>query len=194
MLLAVLQAFSLVFSNVPSTIMNNIFSANVTYSPYGNVSLPEASICCDPLLCSVFELNNNSSQLMALSRQVYLASEAYYNATGQYSAFSEGNSPYGYIYEWVVMPNGDTWNITSAGGSYLDINPIIYNKVAYSFLALYNTAFARDMVIYLEQWLPAPIRGYSDGADNNGTLVSEVGSNTNGLILDAAVYYIQHNS
>ena len=33
---------------------------------YGNVSLPEGSISCDPLLCSVFELNNNNSQLMAL--------------------------------------------------------------------------------------------------------------------------------
>ena len=95
MLLAVLQAFGHnQLSNVPSAILNNIFSANVTYSPYGNVSLPEASITGDPLFCSVFELNNNSSRLMTLSRQVYLASEAYYNATRQYAAFSEGNSPY----------------------------------------------------------------------------------------------------
>ena len=93
LMLAVLQAFGLhQLSSVPNTILNNIFSAgNVT--TYGNVSLPEASIICDPLLCSVFELNNNSSQLMALSKQVYLASEAYYDATGDYAAFSEGNSP-----------------------------------------------------------------------------------------------------
>ncbi len=183
-------------SNVPSTILNNIFSANVTYSPYGNVSLPEAAISGDPLLCSVFELNNNSSQLMALSRQVYLASEAYYNATGQYAAFSEGNGPINdsYIWEWVVLPNGDTWKITgSENSSYLDINPIIYNKVAFGFLALYNTTYARNMVVYLEQALPDPSNGYSDGADNYGTLISSIGSNTNGLILDAALYYIQNN-
>ena len=185
-------------SNVPSKILNNILSANVTYSPYGNVSLPEASITGDPLLCSVFELNNNNSQLMALSRlsrQVYLASEAYHNATGQYVAFSEGNKPSnGYIWEWVVLPNGDTWKITGSGSSaYLNINPIIYDKVAFSFLALYNTTYARNMVIYLEQCLPTPTSGYYDGADNIGNLVADLGSNTNSLILDAALYAIQNN-
>ena len=49
------------------------------------------------------------------------------------------------------------------------------------------------MVVYLEQSLPDPTSGYSDGADNSGNLVLMVGSNTNGLILDAALYYIQNN-
>ncbi len=190
------SGFASFWSNLSNTskILNNIFSAgNVT--TYGNVSLPLATISGDPLLCSVFELNNNSSQLMALSRQVYLASEAYYNATGEYAAFSEGNSPSnGYIYEWVVLPNGATWKITGVGSnSYLDINPIIYNKVAFGFLALYNTTFARNIVVYLEQALPTPTNGYSEGADNSGNLVSGVGSDTNGLILDAALYAIQSN-
>ena len=91
----------------------------VTVTTYGNVSLPKGQISCDPLLCSVFELNNNNSQLMGLMNQVYLAHEAYYNATGQYAAFSEGN---GFnipitLDEWVVLPNGDTWKITAAGSS-----------------------------------------------------------------------------
>jgi hypothetical protein len=179
-------------ANAPDTILNNMFNAgNIT--TYGNVSLPKAAISGDPLLCSAFELN--STRLMALARQVYLAHEAFYNATGEYVAFSEGNSvSNGYIYEWVVTPNGDTWNITAAmTGAYLDINPVIYNKVAFSFLALYNTTFARNMVVYLEQSLPTPTNGYSDGADNSGNLVSQVGSNANGLILDAALYAIQNN-
>jgi hypothetical protein len=181
-------------SYVPSTILNNIFSANVTYSPYGKVSLPAVSITGDPLLFSVFELNNNSSQLMALSRQVYLASEAYYNATGQYVAFGEGNSPSnGYVWEWVVLPNGDTWKITGSGSAYLIMDPVIFNKVAFSFLALYNTTYARNMVVYLEKVLPDPTKGYSLGATNNGALVSSVGSDTNSLILDAALYAIQNN-
>jgi hypothetical protein len=178
-------------SNAPDTILNNMFNAgNITTN---GVQLPKAAISCDPLLCSAFELN--STRLMALARQVYLAHEAFYNATGEYVAFSEGNSvSNGYIYEWVVLPNGDTWNITAAmTGAYLDINPIIYNKVAFSFLALYNTTFARNMVVYLEQSLPTPTNGYSDGADNSGNLVSQVGSNANGLILDAALYAIQNN-
>jgi len=181
-------------SNVPPAILNNIFSANITYSPYGNVSLPDASITGDPLLFSVFELNN-SPQLMALSREVYLASEAYYTATRQYVAFGEGNSPSnGYVYEWVVLPNGDTWTITGSGsGAYLKMDPVIFNKVAFSFLALYNSTYARNMVVYLEQVLPAPTKGYSLGADNNGNSVSSVGSDTNCLILDAALYAIQNN-
>jgi hypothetical protein len=180
-------------SNAPSTILANIFSAGTV--TYGNVSLPEASISGDPLLCSIFELNNNDSRLLVLSKQVYLASEAYYNATGQYAAFSEGNGYKGvFIDEWVVLPNGATWVITAAGSSsYLSIDPVIYNKVAFGFLALYNTTYARNMLIYLEQNLPDPTSGYADGASNYGELISAVGSNTNGLILDAALYAIQNN-
>jgi hypothetical protein len=178
-------------SNAPDTILNNMFNAGIITT--NGVQLPKAAISGDPLLCSAFELN--STRLMALARQVYLAHEAYYNVTRQYVAFSEGNSvSNGYIYEWVVTPNGDTWNITAAmTGAYLNINPVIYNKVAFSFLALYNTTFARNMVVYLEKSLPTPTNGYSDGADTIGYQVSQVGSNTNGLILDAALYAIQNN-
>ena len=65
-------------SNAPSTILNNIFSAGNVTTPQG-VSLYKATILGDPLLCSVFELNNNDTRLMALARQVYLAHEAYYS-------------------------------------------------------------------------------------------------------------------
>ncbi len=74
-----------ILGSTPSTIMNNIFSAgNVTVN---GVSVPAAAITGDPLLCSVFELNNNDSRLMALANQVYLAHQAYYNTTGQYQSF-----------------------------------------------------------------------------------------------------------
>jgi hypothetical protein len=173
--------------SVPNSILTNIVNSP-TVTPYGNASLPETQITGDPLLMSVFEVNNNSSQLMALSKQVYLASEAYYNATGDYAAFSEGNGPSGtYIYEWVVNGNA-TW-VVPAG-----VNPIIYNKVAFSFLALYNTTYAINMVAYLEQCLPAPTNGYSDGADNSRNAVYDIGSNTNSLILDAALYAIENNT
>ena len=130
---------------------------------------------------------------MNLSRQVYLASEAKYNATGKYVAFSEGNSLNGYDWEWVVLPNGTLWTVTGADALDLDKAPIIYNKVAFSFLALYNTTYARNMLIYLEQTLPTPDGGYFDGTDNNGNLVPDIGSNTNSLILDAALYAITAN-
>ncbi len=134
-------------------------------------------------------------KLMTLSQQVYLASEDYYNSTGNYTAFSEGNGYNGtFIDEWVVVPNGNTWVITTAGVSgYLSVDPVIYTKVAFSFLALYNTTYARNMIIYLEQNLPLPVIGYTDGANNSGFPILAIGSNTNQLILDAALYAIQNN-
>jgi hypothetical protein len=184
-------------ADAPSAILNNMLSAgNVT--TFG-VSLPNAPISCDPLVCSVFELNNNDTRLLGLARQVYLAHEACYNSTGAFVAFSEGSSvSNGFIYEWVVAPNGGTWNITDCNQTYININPIIFNKVAFSFLALYNTTFARSMLIYLEQNTPSPANGYCDGAvcnmdSNSKNYVGIVGSNSNGLILEAALYAIRNN-
>ena len=195
-------------ADATNTILNNIQNAgNVTTN--GNVKLPRAEISCEPLLCSVFELGNNS-RLNALAKQVYLAHEARYNETGIYVAFSEGNAYDSFIYEWVVLPNNDTWKVKELGkNTYSTLNPIIYYKVALSFLSLYNTTYARDTTIYLERALPRPENGYCDGADfsvsttensdgtdypaspNNAYLVTDVGSNTNGLILGASRYALQ---
>lgn len=177
---------------VPNDILRNIVnSPKVT--TYG-VSLPDTPISCDPLLCSVFELNTNDSALMSLMKQVYLAHEAYYNATGQYVAFSEGNGINTYVWEWVTNGTGGSWTITTSNGVPYSGYPIIFSKVAFSFLALYNTTYARNTVIYLEKVLPTPVNGYSNGADNYGDLSAGVGSNTNGLILDAAWYALNVTS
>jgi hypothetical protein len=182
--------------NVPNEILNNIVNSPTVISPYGNVTLPDAPITCGPLLLSIFELDNNDSRLMGLMNQVYLAHEAYYNATGKYVAFNEGNSLNdGYVYEWVVAPNGSTWQITNqAQNKYYEMNPVVYNNVAFSFLALYNSTYARNTVIFLEEALPTPTNGYSYGADNDGGIITEVGLATNSLILEAALYAIKNNS
>ncbi len=176
--------------NVQSTILNNIFSAGNTTTPDG-VLLPKAEITGDPLLCSVFELNNTDSRLMTLSYQVYLAHEAYYNETGKYRAFSEGPSMSGgWEYEWVVLPDGRTWTLDESNSN---TSPLIYSKVALGFLAIYNTTYAKNMSVYLENTLPEPSIGYCEGVDESGHLLERVGSNSNSLILDAALYAIQNN-
>ena len=176
--------------NVPDEISANIAETpNVT--TYG-VSLPDTPLTCEPLLCSMFELGSNPL-LSSLMKQVYLAHEAYYDATGEYVAFSEGNSfTSQYIYEWVVAPNGETWKIgCTVPNVYLNINPIIYTKVAFGFLALYNSTFAQNLVIYLQKMIPDPsAKGFCDGADNSGRCIPGTGCDTNGLILDAALYAI----
>ena len=60
---------------------------------------------------------------------------------GHYAAWSEGSSSgNGYVYEWIVSPNGSTWQITNATQFYFDgMNPVIFYKAAFGFLALYNT-------------------------------------------------------
>jgi hypothetical protein len=178
-------------SGAPNQILTNILSSGNATTPEG-ISLPLSSILGDPLLCSVFDLGNNS-QLMAITRQVYLAHEAYYNATGQYRAFSEGASLSDHwLYEWVVLPDNRTWVIDGNSSNY-DVSPVIYTKISMGFLAIYNTTFARNMAIYLEQNLPDPVKGYSEGVDESGSQLTGVGLNTNGLILGAAKYAILNN-
>ncbi len=180
-----------ILGSIPSTIMNNIFSAgNVTVN---GVSLPAAAITGDPLLCSVFELNNNDSQLMALTNQVYLVHQAYYNSTGKYRAFSEGPSfSAPWQWEWVVLPDNRSWIILDGSQQVLNITPMIYSKIAISFLALYNSTFARNLSIHVEDAIPAPIDGYCEGVDEAGVIFDGVGLNTNGLILDSSLYAVNN--
>jgi hypothetical protein len=181
-------------ASVPNTIIDNIHNAQ-TITTY-NVTLPKAQISCEPLLYSFFYLDNNP-KIVKLMNATYSAHEAKYNMTGEYVAFSEGNSNTNFIYEWVVLPNGDTWKIMNAGeSSYSNMTSIIFNKASLSFLAIYNTIFSRNMSIYLERILPNPTSGYSDGAEyntqsENALVVQSVGCNSNGLILSAARYAIK---
>ena len=128
---------------------------------------------------------------MNLMNEAYLAQEVYANATNQFVAFSEGPGVGNYIYEWIVNASGSTWTITTSNGEPYSGNPIIYNKVAFSFLALYNSTYARDTLIFLEQALPAPIYGYYDGADVVGNALPQESIAGNSMILDAALYALQ---
>ena len=105
--------------NIPTSIINNISKSSKVIT-YGNVSLPQTPLACEPLLCSIFEVNSTNSELMGIANQVYFAHEAYYNTKGQYVAFSEGNGFSGqYLWEWVVGPNGTPWEITTSGGAHI---------------------------------------------------------------------------
>ena len=175
-------------NDVPTRIMSNIFSADKVET--NGVSLPKAEISCEPLLCAFFE-TKNTSRLTSLVDTVYLAHEAYYNATGTYRAFSEGSAPQGnWAYEWVVGPDGRTWAVLYGDGPDLNISPVIYTKTSVSFLSIFNTSFAKNMTVYLERNLPDPMNGYWEGVDEAGTQVDHAGVHTNGLILGAAKYAI----
>ncbi len=176
---------------VPTSIINNIMSA--TQINVNGGTLPVSKISCEPILLSVFDLQQANPKILELSRQVYFAHEGWHNSADRYRAFSEGPTiPGTFAYEWIILPDGRTWTILDGAGSDLRIDPIIYSKVAFSFLALYNTQYARDMVVYLENSLPDLGSGYCDGIHEDGrSKVDITGSNTNGLIISAARYAIQ---
>ncbi len=177
----------------PGNILNNIFSSgNVTID---GVLLPKAQISGDPLLCSVFELNNNDTRLMTLMNMTYSAHEAYYNSSsGKYRAFGEGPTfSTDWQWEWVVLPDGRTWTTLNDKAQESGIPPLIYTKIAFGFLAIYNTNYTRNMCIYLEHNMQVLTTGYGYGIDEKGSPLNSAGSLTNGLILGAARYYIQHN-
>ena len=178
------------FSTLASTILNNIVSAP-TVSTYG-VSLPASKLTCEPLLLSVFNLDSNA-KLNGLAKQVYLAHEARFNATGKFTAFSEGNTGLNspdYVYEWVVKDDGSTWTIEDVDQVKVGISPIIYFKSAVGLLALYDTSFTESMASYIESHLPNPSNGYSDGIDENGRVDTSNIDKTNGMIIGAALYAI----
>ncbi len=171
-------------------------------SMYG-ILLPKTRLICEPLLLGVFAFGKDEPLLRKLMYDIYLVHEARFNETGKFCATSEGNtglsSEYSYVYEHVVGINGEPWIIypNSYTTTSVPITPVAYFKVAVSFLALYNTSYARAMVDYLEPRLATPdglfsaARGYKDGIDEQNRIVGTVVDKTNGLILAAANYALE---
>jgi hypothetical protein len=169
---------------VPSSIMDTI-KAQPNVTRYG-VKLPVAHICSEPLLLTFFEVNPQEPGFAWLLSQVYLASEARYTATGNYTAFSEGNtgldSP-SYVYEFVVDWDGSTWKVVPS------MTPIAYFKVAVGFHAIFNTEYTKKMVNMMKPKLQTS-NGFQDGVAEDGRVVDTNIDRTNGLIISAAKYAI----
>ncbi len=178
-------------TQVAEELLDYIMSAEKVET-YG-VELPKAHLISEPMLHAVFELKQDT-RLLELTRQVYLAHEARYEATGYYTAFSEGNTGLidpAYVYERVVEPDGQVWVIQRHSETEVDITPIVYFKVAVGFYAIYETEYAREMVEYLRSLLQEPGDGYMDGVDEDGRIVRTVIDKTNGLIIGAARYAME---
>lgn len=192
-------------ADVPSKILDNILNGPKVDA--SGVQLPKAPVSCDPLFVALFDMSNATtdySRVKNLTDKVYLAHEAHYDSTkadnpNSYIAFGEGNSGYGdgFIYEWVVDLYGNTWVVQDVNGTtYPNQISNVYTKVAFCFLSVYKTEYARNTVVFVENNIPQPTNGYCDGVNNADMatygLVSEVGTNTNGLIIGAAKYAIQN--
>jgi hypothetical protein len=123
---------------------------------------------------------------------VYEAHETYYNITGNYRAFSEGPAiDSAWVYEWVVDYN-KTW-VVRVGDKDSDMSPMIFTKSAFSFLAAYNQTYSYALTCYLERSLGRPdIAGYYSAISESGSALDTCSLHTNGMIITAARYAIQH--
>jgi hypothetical protein len=176
-------------SNIPTKILDNIYSpanGNVTIN---GVIVPKSAITTDVLLTAVFDINTTDSRLSTLMSQVYQAHEAYYTQTGKFRAFAEGPQlTSDWQWEWVVLPDGRYWAALDGNYKGIELPPMIYMKVAMGFLALYNTPFSRNLCVYLERNNLEPNSGFLVGVDEQGNPLNGFSSQTNGLILGAALH------
>ncbi|MDR0493672.1 MAG: DUF3131 domain-containing protein [Nitrososphaerota archaeon] len=175
-------------------ILDNIFSSEyITVS--GDVTLPKTRISGEPLLCAFFEIKNNDPRIATLVNMTYSAHEAYYNISGKFRAFGEGptDTTGDWQWEWVVLPDGRTWTTLNSAQETTNLPPMIYTKIAFGFLAIYNTNYTRNMCIYLEQNTQDPVYGFDHGVDEAGKALQGQGILTNGLILSAARYYLENH-
>jgi hypothetical protein len=178
------------FSSLADNILSNILSAP-TISTYG-VALPISKLMCEPLFLSVFNFPANA-ELNNLAKLMYLAQQARYTATGQFTAFTEGNSGLSnptYVYEWVIKQNGATWAVEDSEFNPVTISPIIFFKAAVGMLAMFDSSFTENMVSYIESNTLAPTDGYCEGINQNKQLDSAIVGNTNSMIIQAAEYAV----
>ena len=180
-------------SGASGRVLDNIFSSGETFTPE-NVSLPKAKICGDPLLCSLFDIKNVDERILTLVNKTYTAHEAYYISTGKFRAFGEGPQiSTDWQWEWVVLPDGRTWMPLNDKGTPTEDQPVIYNNIAVGFLAVYNTVFTVRMAIMLENGFSESTTGYYEGIDEQGNTLNTSGCLIKGLIIGAALYYINNH-
>ena len=162
---------------------------------YSGITLPAIKLTSDPLLMNSLYFQQQDSRVLNLASQAYLAQEARYNMTGKFTAFSEGNSDDGFIYEWIATSTG-TWVIQNLEGydNFTDITvtPVVFLKVAAGYLALYNTAYAQSMVNFILKQLPNPVNGYKTGIYESGDALQAAPDDGNSLIISAARYALEN--
>ncbi len=155
---------------------------------YG-VTLPITEFTSEPLLLAAFTLPSDPD-IDSLIYKCYLAQENRYLATGNFTAFSEGNtgldSP-SYVYEWIVQPDGQTWTIGPQS-----ITPIAYIKVGFGFYSLFGTQYALDLINYVNASFTDFRYGYWDGVNEAGRVVTSLIDRTNGMILASACYALEN--
>ncbi len=200
-----------------SNIFNGIENYNgATVSVYGQ-NLPRVYTVAEPIILALLEsdtlVHQPSSSFVDFANRVKLAQQGRYSNTGKLTAWSEGGyapnsgqtDPY-YMYEVILDNDGvSTW-VMKLGSTYYNPStepPLVYTKVAFSYLALYGENTYTLALVNAIKGLVSPctfgssLCGFGEGAYEDGSSAySRFNGNffytdkTNELVLAAASHML----
>jgi len=160
--------------------------------------IPLAWITSEPILHALLELPSQDPLFQEYSRRIYRAQEKRFQASGKYTAFSEGAyfTHGNYIFEWIIRGDtGATWTVTRIDGGKvqtLDIAPVIYAKAALGFHAVFPSEYTKKLVSWLLSRTDIMTgNGFVEGVSEANELVSDTTDKTNAMIISAARYAIE---
>jgi len=163
---------------------------------YGE-QLPLTWITAEPIIHNILDLETNATY-RELATKVLNTYEQRYLATGRLTAFSEGvYDSQGYVFEWVVRGDtGETWTVTQiVDGKVetLNVSPAIYLKIAFALHAVFPSNYTSTLLKALLAKKLATSKGFLEGVTEDGEIIPVLTDKTNGMILNAARYTLEHS-
>jgi len=162
--------------------------------------LPQTGTVTEPTLHGVLELGLGG-KFFEYTRRIYEAQKARWERTGQLSGWSEGCHPvHEFVYECILMENGEKWIIAKHDGTRVNIDPLMYTKVAFAYLAIFGENPYTTSLFNAASKLSHIRYGFGEATFENGeSAISLWGSNlegfyadsTNQIILAAARYALK---
>ena|GEM_PF-3322883 len=160
---------------------------------YGE-EIPLTWVTSEPLLHGILDLDLNGL-FRDYADRIYRVQERRFREDGRLTAFSEGAYG-GYVYEWIVRGDtGETWRVTRIRGDRvenLNVTPAVFTKVAFALHAIYSTEYTRVLVSELLNAQVQISKGFLEGVTEDGEIIPSVTDKTNAMIINAALYALQH--
>ena len=162
--------------------------------------LPETITTAEPTLHGVLELRL-TGMFFEYSRRAYEAQRSRWTRTGRLSGWSEGCHPvHEYVYQWILADGGETWVICKHDGTRLDIEPLMYTKVAFAYLAIFGVNDFTTALFSAAIRLSNDRYGFGEATFENGQSAISLwarnvegfySDSTNQIILSAARYALR---
>jgi len=153
-------------------------------------NLPATEITLEPILLSIYELENKQN-FYDWAYKVYKVQEERYLAKNKLTAFTEGayDGQPSYIYEWIVLSKDKIWYICSPQGEQANISPVVYTKAALGMHAIWGSKYTENLVNYVLR--TASSRGFYEGVNEDGRIIMALTDKTNALVIASARYAIE---